>query len=97
MDKKAKDTAKANLAKGGNGKLVETVANSGKRHTQIPSIAKATKPGRRPMKQREDESATKLTTGIDPDSNEGPEEGKGRGKGKTQGLTLFKAKKKWLD
>ena len=64
LDKKAKDTAKADFAIAGNGSRLGAFTKPGKRQSPVPKI-----------KCPEQE----------------------RGKGKTQGLTLHKAKKKWMD
>ena len=64
LDKKAKDTAKADFAIAGNVSRLGVFTKPGKRQTPVPKL-------------------------------KGPEQEKG--KGKTQGLTLHKAKKKWME
>lgn len=94
MQKKARDASKGNFTTAG--KHVEVVTRPGNlRQTQKPKPSIVQKPGKWPMRQRQQIMATQVA----PELEQAPEEDEepSKGKGKTQGLTLYRAKKKWRD
>ncbi|KAL9132995.1 MAG: hypothetical protein Q9175_005829 [Cornicularia normoerica] len=94
MQKKARDASKGNFTTAG--EHVEVVTRPGNlRQTQKPKPSIVQKPGKWPMRQRQQIMATQVA----PELEQAPEEDEepSKGKGKTQGLTLYRAKKKWRD
>lgn len=95
-EKKAKDTGNAEFLNIRNSKWAEASTKPVKaRQTQIPRASVVQKPGKRPIKRNQEESRQQVASEVEQPPEDDHE--KGRGKGKTHGLTLFTAKKKWMD
>lgn len=93
MDRKARDSRNGECVNGRDGKQTAAITKPEKsRQTQNPVVQK---PGRWPRKQRQPMTGVPLAEAAPETLRE--DEEKPRGKGKTQGLTLYKAKKKWTD
>ncbi|CAF9914991.1 hypothetical protein IMSHALPRED_002302 [Imshaugia aleurites] len=96
LEKKARDTANGNLANTRNGMLAESATKPVKqRPTPIPKVSMAQKPGKWPLKQKKEIPGSQLASEVEQAAEAGQDDVKG--KGKTQGLSLYKAKKKWKD
>lgn len=96
MEKKARDTGKADLVITKDNQGPGTVTKHGKNgQTQNQKASAAQKPGKWPKKQRQQMTGAPLAPEIPEVLREDGEQP--RGKAKTQGISLYKAKKKWKD
>ena len=94
MEKKARDTGNAKFAQTRDGESREAATKPpGHRQTQAPRASMIQKPGKWPMKHRQQISGAQLAPGAEQTAVERQDQEKG--KSKTQESTLFKAKKKW--
>lgn len=96
MGKKARDTNIADCAQMKCIKRKETMMKLRRPGiTQIPNVSLVEKPGKWPIKRKQQNPGTQLSPELERALKEDRE--KEDCKGKAQGLTIYKAKKKWMD